>query len=588
MSKALKSIPIRIEEGPEAHLNRLLHVLTLSHNESYLSFDRFVQNLNAQSFITDKFLEENSSSNFMEMSIILNKYERQSKKIVKPQDESVDSPLYKLQQQNHCASHYDQNIFKELLYDNDLSNLNRSKLDSKKPSDFEGMSQLKNFHSCSYAKKNQQNQEWKNHSCMSEIHISKDRFSKIKLLYQKKTVREFFENELKNENNPLCWIRTQFIKIYLKDFNNKRKILSSFKMKNEAFSQELGALIKDLNIFFKIFSDSIVKYYDLQRVDLPFFITREVILEIVISLTFDETPNLFKFLFMYQKKIESNVETQIDLNKKKLVDSKPEDFGVSERFSLTQRTLNLLQNNKSKKTEHFKESFGKFEESLSLNNEKEIVFLSLMEEYPNSDLLVDDVKEDDEEKKDNAMDIEREEITRVFKNSFTNLIRHTISLSRSCTSPKIYENQKLFTHRPYEKAIRKLDEIGHLKNPTQIIFKIMEAAIEIFASIKWFYETAGDHFKGNIESDEIMMIFIYLCAQSDCAMLYSKCCLIQNFIAAKKACSIYGYYLTTLIASLSCLSDSNFYSRMSKKHSKKHFLSSLRKFSSKCGESSVS
>ena len=186
------------------------------------------------------------------------------------------------------------------------------------------------------------------------------------------------------------------------------------------------------------------------------------------------------------------------------------------------------------------------------------------------------------------MDIEREEITRVFKNSFTNLIRHTISLSRSCTSPKIYENQKLFTHRPYEKAIRKLDEIGHLKNPTQIIFKIMEAAIEIFASIKWFYETAGDHFKGNIESDEIMMIFIYLCAQSDCAMLYSKCCLIQNFIAAKKACSIYGYYLTTLIASLSCLSDSNFYSRMSKKHSKKHFLSSLRKFSSKCGESSVS
>jgi len=531
-----------------------------------------VQNLNMQSFITDKFLEENNSSHYMEMSIILNKYEKKTNKNLNKPKESLDSPLYNLQKK-HCASHYDQNIFKELLYDNDLSLNNRE--ESKKGSDFESLNKVKTYQSCHYGR-TLHHYEIKNNSCMPEIHISKDRFSKIKMLYQKKMIREFFENELKKENNLLFWLRAEFIKIYLKDYNNKRKILESFKVKsNDQLSHDLSVLIKDLNFFFKIYSETIVKYYDLQRVDMPLIITKEGILEIVISLSFEEHPRLFKFLFMYQKKIEMNIEHQIDLNRKKCCEWKPEDFGVSEKYSLTSRTLEHFSRKKLRNDSD--PSLGKLNESMKRENDQEMVFLSLLEEYPDSN-MEDDVKE---EEMNDGEDFEKEEISKVFKNTYANLIKHTVSLSKSCTSQKPFEHQS-FNQRPYQRVIKRLDEIAHLKNPIQIIFKIMEVSIEILASIKCFYEMAGEAFSGTIESDEIMAIFIYLSAQSEYSLLYSKCCMIQNFIAPKKASSIYGYYLTTLIASLSCLSDTHFYSRVSRKHSKKHFLNSLRKFSSKC------
>lgn len=573
MEKLLKKLPYDFDSPKTGNnLENLIEILKISKPENYIAFDKFIQELNSLNLLNENFLEDNSS-NLLEMSLVLN----QLKKNQKFEKINNDSTAFKQKENSYCANYQDNNIFKEILLDNDrFSMTNKSRVESDGNSDFNYIKQIKHIQTFIPSKNSFSliRESDIRYSCKSEIHITKDRFSKLKVLYQKKVVNEFFHHQLSKENQGLFWIRTQFFKIFLKDYGNKQKIFSKFKEKNnEDINKELNDLINDLKSFLKIYNETLIIYYDLKRIDFQSFIKEEGLLEILISLVFNENPKLFKFFNFYQKKIESIAELQIEFNKKKCSKWKPEDFGVSEKFSLNKRNLDYLSQKMQKKSIL---SFGKINEDSFNKTDKEIVFLSLMENCPEqtSNYQFDVNEREYQEESENE-----KEISKVFKNNYANIIKYTLSLSKKI-SPLSNKNKNGFLiQMPFEKAIKKLEEINKIKNPIQILLKIMEVSIEIIRCIMIFYEGAGEIFDGNIESDELMSIFLYICTKSDTPLLYSKLCLIQNFLTFKKAKSIYGYYLTILIASLSCLTDESFYSRNKQKHNQKYFLQSLMKFS---------
>ena len=571
LSKLLISIPIGLNfSQPEKNLNKILDSLKLTNPENYFAFQKFQEKLSSQNFLNEKFMEDNNNSNLLEMSLILNKLDDKNKKY-ENLNEYVDSPLFRLKSPD-CAVHYEQNIYKEILYDSEKNSYrHKSKEDSKKYSDFDNFTQLSNFYSC-HSCKNLLNESCKNKSCISQIYGNTDKIYKLQNLYKKKLVKDFFLNELKNDKNLLCWIRKQFLRVFLKDYvSNRSKILNSIKDQDDQFLNKfLNELIQDLLSFLKIYNETINIYYDLNRIDFPPFLSNDSLLEILIYVIFEDNSNLFNFLFIFQKKTNKSIENQIDFNKKKCMNWDPSEFGISEKYSLNQRTLDYF----SRKVFRDNLSFGQQIEDSLHRNSQEIVYLPLLEGYPDPN-----IKDDINESIFMCEDENDKEFSKVFKNSYANIIKHTMSLSKSTAQKKNFDT-KLLTEPPYEKAIEILQEIANLKNPVQIMRIIIETAVEIITSIRHFYEKMGEFFLGNIESDEMMSIFIYICVKSDVKLLYSKCCLIQNFITYKKVSSIYGYYLTTMIASLSCLSDQNFYLR-NRKNNDKHFINSLRKLSSK-------
>lgn len=552
----------------EKKILKLFETLNLSKAENFFVFDSFVKKINSQNLINEKCLEDNDSTLALEIIFLLNNFN--NKKKYSEKSIKCDSPLLNMKKDNY-ANHYTDNIFKEFIMQED-----EALSESKNKSDINSVIRIKNNLTCISQLSPRNKNEISSDSCKFDSNnLNKHSFLKMKKLFQRHIIHDFFLNELKNEENALFWIRKRFFKFYLKDYHNHRKILSRLKeLNNQILTKEFSRVINDLNVFFQVYSETILFFYDLGEINIFSFVSKEELLELVILLSFEENSGLYKFLFLYQQKIEKVTETQIEFNIKKLIEWSPEDFGLSKKLTLNQQTVDYFNKRTPKK-----QSLDMYKNKESAVFDQEIVYLSLLEED-----YAEKNEETKENNKKNSEYIEEDnelEIMRVFKSNSIEIIRKTISLTKTLQPQKFQNsNQSIILSPPYEKAIKKLQEINFLKNPIQILTKIIETSFEIIICIRKFYEDHNQAFSGYIECDSLMNIFIYLCVKCQSPLLYSKCCLIQNFIPPSKASSIYGYYLTTLIASLSCLSDANFYSRLQKKHNKTHFISSLKKISS--------
>lgn len=559
-------------KGDDCKISQFFVSLDLSKHENYTIFESFVNKYKAQKIINNKNIEENNPS-ILEIFFLFNTLNNLKK-------DTEKNPSLPFGKNENYANHYSDNIFKEFLYD-EKNTLIKDE-ESKNHMISETVCKHQNFKSFSQNSPQLKTNEANFKSFNLESQINNEAFLKMKKIFEKNQVQEFFLTDLKNGMNALFWIRNEFIKNFLKDFKNRRKLLSKLKEKNiDNLSQDFSKLIHDLNWFFRIYCESIVLFYNFDKFNIFSFVSQDEIYEFVVLICFDEHPNIFKFLYLYQQKIEKAAEHHIELNKKKCEGWKPEDFGISEKYSLNQTTINYFSNQACKKHSLDLTSTSKNEDPcLLFGNDQEIVYLSLLEDYPEKNEGIRDKIEESEEIE--GLRSKEHEIIRIFKSSSAEIIKQTISITKTLYPQTKTKNFRIDYEfgKPYESALKKLNEIGVIKNPIYILTKITEVSFEIINCIRKFYQENEQNFEGYIECDEMMNIFIYLCVQSDSISLYSKSCLIQNFISHSKSSSIYGYYLTTLIASLSCLSDENFYSRIKSKQNNKYFINSLKKFSS--------
>ena len=104
--------------------------------------------------------------------------------------------------------------------------------------------------------------------------------------------------------------------------------------------------------------------------------------------------------------------------------------------------------------------------------------------------------------------------------------------------------------QPYKKAIKNLKQIEIVKSPLHKLKVVLKCAECIMKCIRRFYEENDRVFSDNISGDEVLMVFIYIINKSNVSFLVSHCNFIEKFITNQLACSISGYYFSTIMAAL--------------------------------------
>lgn len=111
--------------------------------------------------------------------------------------------------------------------------------------------------------------------------------------------------------------------------------------------------------------------------------------------------------------------------------------------------------------------------------------------------------------------------------------------------------------KPYEKTMKKLENLVILDDPIRKINLIMNAAEIMQREIVDFYEGHGVAYAEKIGGDELLTVFIYIIANLKIYTIYSELIIINNFLSSTLVNSVAGYYLTTMMIACKYLTDFN-------------------------------
>ena len=106
---------------------------------------------------------------------------------------------------------------------------------------------------------------------------------------------------------------------------------------------------------------------------------------------------------------------------------------------------------------------------------------------------------------------------------------------------------------PYYKTINFLKEIFKLKSPGEKIDHIMKTAELLIREIGAFYESDGK-LEEELGGDEILALFVYIVAKTECPQLIVQCKIIDLFMTSNQMNSIVGYYLATIQVAIKYIS----------------------------------
>lgn len=275
----------------------------------------------------------------------------------------------------------------------------------------------------------------------------------------------------------------------------------------------------------------------------PYYFCKDNLLNYVTSYIFSKTE-IYDFLLELQAQHEVDIENAIEKNLEIFKYSSIEDFNIPQKFRLTVYNMDIkpFEENKQPKKlftiyshsdsyENLDYFHCKTTNNTPLNFEKSFfrkISICSSDFRNNRILLTND---------------------ETFKKLSENIVR------RSCCKTKKIKRTENDEKLPYFSAIKNLRKIESIKSPILKMKNIIKTSILIIEEIKNFYEKNKMCFDYQIESDDILSIFIYICSKANVKKLYSQCKLIERFLSCKVANSISGYYLITLMASLSFFSD---------------------------------
>ena len=119
--------------------------------------------------------------------------------------------------------------------------------------------------------------------------------------------------------------------------------------------------------------------------------------------------------------------------------------------------------------------------------------------------------------------------------------------------------EKCLKNGSFSSCIENFRRISLSRSPIHKLKVIIGTAVLLMDNIRSFYWKNGAVFTGFIDSDEIMVIFIYIMAKARVKGLYAQCCLIESFMGNRLSNSISGYYLITVKACLKCMAGEDFF-----------------------------
>ena len=386
---------------------------------------------------------------------------------------------------------------------------------------------------------------------------------KIHNLHHYKLTTEVIEKHIDNDNyHPLAFIKKKFIDFYLNYYRVLLKETSNITEQHKK-AKFIKAIyedsICDLQKFIRIFQETVAIYYSLYHYKCymkpPFYFCKDNLLNFITSIIFSD-PKVYDLLLelqiLQEHANEENIHNNLEICKTWTL----KDFNVPVKFWLTEKSLvikDLKDNDKSPRYISYS-SYSDLRESVDRMPEysKTANMTPLLEEVDKfmfhskslcSGNFADNMK------------------TLAFDYNFVNLGKNAMKRTEFISEKKKSRNSN--DYEPYDLAIKNLRKIENIKSPILKLKNIIKTSVLVIDAINQFYEKNKIEMNYQIESDDILSLFIYICSKAQVKNLFSQCKLTEKFLTSKISNSISGYYLITLMASLSYFAE-KYVKKMSK------------------------
>lgn len=348
--------------------------------------------------------------------------------------------------------------------------------------------------------------------------IEEEEWEKVRILNHYRAITEKIEKDLRDiSSNIFAHVKQQFISYFCNKYEKmlcreKKYACLNEKTRGE-YTKKSEVAFTELKQFIRVLAECLCIFYkfnDFKSSLLYFLFTKENIVNFVTSIVFDD--NIYPLIQEIQKKIDKSIIDLIEAQLKTYHDCKPQDFDISEKFCLNERTVNYI----------FLKRKAEYLEKMRTNNEK-------CEETTTFSL-------------ENLM---------LGRASTVN--KPTFEISNDSLNDE--ETFKLQHYAPYARAIKTLKKIGNHKSPLHKLKHIMNISKIVLQEIREFYENNFYNFDNNLGGDEMLSIYVYIVAKTNLPGLITDCAIIDKFITSNLTNSIYGYYLVTIQVCLKYLSN---------------------------------
>lgn len=383
---------------------------------------------------------------------------------------------------------------------------------------------------------------------------------KIQNLHHYKLITEIIEKHLSNEKqHPLACLKRKFVNFFINYYKGLQTDIMKFDdlCKQEKYLKIIYEdSIRDLQQFIRLYQETVAIYYGLYtyktHIRQPNFFCKDNLLNFITSILFAECQ-VYDLLLGLQILQETHSEAVISENLNKTQNWTLENFKVPPKFCLKKRALMIGLKLDDKKTTGFL-SYSQLE-SPDDNAKSQGTPLYTSKTANLTPLIEEIAKEEFRSKslcsanfKNNIINLSYDE---VFLNLGENIIRRSQYLS-----PKNRMNVEE-EKEPFYLAIRNLKKIQNIKSPILKLKNIIKTSVLMIDAINRFYQKHKLQPDYQVESDDILSLFIYICSRANVPNLFSQCKLTEKFLTCKISHSISGYYLITLMASLSFFAEKN-------------------------------
>lgn len=413
-----------------------------------------------------------------------------------------------------------------------------------------------------------------NQSLIDENEEIENNKRKIQNLHHYKLITDVIEKHFENNKHPLFVIKKKFLEFFTKfykELSMEVKFLEDIEKKKKYQRAIYEDSFYDLQRFLKILQETTALYYNLYSyknfMSPPYFFCKDNLLNFITSLMFSKTE-VYDLLLELQIQQDFETESQIETNLQKYELLPIEEFKIPMKFCLDLKKIGLEKTeensnnfaNINKNRNHTKQNSMFPINSSSPSNS--IENLAGFEKYHSKTANLTPVSEENIHKsslfrtislcpcnfKNHRMNLNFDEN---FQNLGKNILKRSNFLQKKSKTKKFESEGHIDDSEAYSKAINNLKKIEKIKSPILKLKNIIKTSVLIIEEIKHFYEENKIEMEFHIESDDILSIFIYICAKAHVKYLYSQCKLTEKFLSNKIANSISGYYLITLMASVS-------------------------------------
>ena len=362
-----------------------------------------------------------------------------------------------------------------------------------------------------------------------EMEIEEEEWEKVRILNHYRAVTEKIEKDLKDiQSHTLGHLKQQFESYFC---NKYEKMLCGDKKYSQINEKNRQEYVKkaelcfiELKQFIRVFEETLCIFYRLcefKNILAYSLFSKENMLNFVTSIIFDDY--IYPLIYEIQRKADKCLIEVIEKQLPSYQTFKPQDFDISEKFCLNERTANYI----------FLKRKAEYLEKLRTTNEKceETTTFSM------ENLMMGRAS--------------------TVQNPGINEKNHDMNNSSMVEE----ETLKISHYNPYFKAIKNLKKLSIHKSPLHKLKHIMNISKLVLQEIRDFYEGNYYSFEDNLGGDEMLSIYVYIVAKTNMPGLITDCTIIDKFITSNLTNSIYGYYLVTIQVCLKYLT--NFKSRNS-------------------------